>query len=192
MYTIVGLGNPGSEYEGTRHNVGFTVVDAICEKLGVAIKPGKGEYVQALVSFGGGRVLLIKPMTYMNNSGVAVRQIMEKFDFRMQELLIVYDDFHLPLGTVRIRIKGTDGGHNGMASIIYQLESNEIARIRCGIGGETLPQDKLKMSSYVLSPFEKSERGQVRSLIERARDAALVAISEGIPTAMNRFNSATA
>ena len=189
MFVIVGLGNPGSAYEGTRHNIGFAVVDALARKLGVDFRPGRGEFVIGFSGSSEKKIALVKPLTYMNNSGIAVREIVDWYKISLHDLLIISDDFNIPLGAIRMRLDGSDGGHNGLYSIIYQLQSDEFPRMRCGIGSESMPKNKKEMADFVLSPFEKQERETVRDLIQRAQEAALAAATEGIETAMNRFNT---
>jgi PTH1 family peptidyl-tRNA hydrolase len=186
---IIGLGNPGSEYEGTRHNVGFLVVDAICEALKTAFRAGKGEYVEAASTVQGIEVLLIKPLTYMNNSGVAVADVLDRYNLQLNDILVVSDDFNLPLGTIRLRPKGSDGGHNGLYSIIYQLGTEEFARLRCGIGRPALTARRFDATAYVLSVFEPSELPIVKGMLRSARDAALCFVTEGIERAMSRWNT---
>jgi peptidyl-tRNA hydrolase, PTH1 family len=188
---LVGLGNPGSEYEGTRHNIGFAVVDALSSLLKIRLSGRGRNYRLGEGAIGEERVLLLQPLTYMNNSGEAVREIVEAYRLELQSLLVIVDDFHLPLGAIRIRLKGSDGGHNGLYSIIEQLQSDNFPRLRCGIGGESMPSDNREMAHYVLSPFEKQEQDAVRDLTLRARDAAVVAVSEGFEAAVSRFNRTT-
>jgi len=188
MLAIIGLGNPGSEYDGTRHNVGFAVLDAITESLHVRLRADRGEYLIGSRILGQQEMVLVKPLTYMNNSGLAVKEIVQTYNFPLSQALIVVDDFHLPLGTIRLRMNGTDGGHNGLYSIIYHLQSGDFPRLRCGIGGRTMPVNKKEMARYVLSPFDKDEQPAVKNMIERARDAAIAAATENIESAMSRFN----
>ncbi len=188
MQVIVGLGNPGSEYEGTRHNIGFAVVDALAKKLDLTFHPGRGEYLLASSKRYEEEIVLVKPLTYMNNSGMAVKEIVERYDVLLEQLLVIVDDFHLPLGSLRLRLKGSDGGHNGLASIIYQLESDAFPRLRCGIKSELMPKKKKEMTSFVLAPFEHEEQEHVRTMINQARDAAIVTETQGLQAAMNRFN----
>ena len=184
---VVGLGNPGTEYECTRHNVGFRVVEELARRLRISMRAGRGEYLVASRTFAGKEVVLSKPLTYMNNSGFAVSELLEKYNARLDDMIVVADDFALPLGTIRVRAKGTDGGHNGLSSIIYQLNSQEFGRIRCGIRQETMPT-KERMAEFVLSPFEPHERGRVEVMITRAADAVLEFARSGIGQTMNRFN----
>jgi len=164
---IVGLGNPGSEYHRTRHNIGFDIVDAIAERVGIAFDAGRGEYSIARQRKGDSTFALVKPLTYMNNSGIAVKEVLDQFMLEPESLLVIADDFHLPLGSFRIRQRGSSGGHNGLYSIIYHLQSEEFPRLRIGIAGLTLPADKSRMADFVLSPFEPSELEEIRNVSGR-------------------------
>jgi PTH1 family peptidyl-tRNA hydrolase len=169
---IVGLGNPGTQYRDTRHNVGFMVVEELCRRFRIALKPGKGDYLIGRATLEGTDLHLAAPMTYMNNSGAAVADILERFRIAHRELLVVVDDFALPLGTLRFRLKGSDGGHNGLASILYMLNSNEFPRLRCGIGTASMPP-KSEMAAFVLSRFEPDEVPAVKEMVMRAADACV-------------------
>jgi PTH1 family peptidyl-tRNA hydrolase len=192
---VVGLGNPGSEYEHTRHNVGFLVVDALCKKLKIRLRPGSGDYFIGFGRYHVYEVGLVKPTTYMNNSGIAVSDVVQRYGTVHENLLVVSDDANLPLGEIRLRESGSDGGHNGLASVIYHLLSNEFPRLRCGVGAPaplvdaSKEEKKQQMIQFVLSPFEKEEIDKVSTMVERAAEAALCFISNGVVTAMNRFNS---
>lgn len=187
---VVGLGNPGSEYEPTRHNVGFKVVDELARRFRSHLRAGRGEYLFAVVSVPGKDIVLSKPLTYMNNSGVVVSELLERYKTGLDKLMIVADDFALPLGTIRVRGRGGDGGHNGLSSIIYQLNSNEFARIRCGIRSEMMPPRE-RMAEFVLSSFEPGEMKEVDEMIQRAADAVIEFGELGINQAMNKFNTRT-
>ena len=189
MLALIGLGNPGAEYAETRHNLGFMVVDALAELPGERLHAKTGLYASAQRSYEGQDILLVKPLTYMNNSGLAVAAVQRTYGMGINSLLIVVDDFHLPLGTLRMRHRGSDGGHNGLRSIIQHLGTSDFARMRCGIGGASMPDEKSEMASYVLSPFDTAELRNVRQLIEEARDAALAVALIGRETAMQRFNT---
>ncbi len=169
---IVGLGNPGSQYQETRHNVGFMVVSELCRRFRTSLRPGKGEYLVTRTNLEGVDVHLVAPMTFMNNSGVAVAEILDRYHLTFRELLVVVDDFALPLGLLRFRMKGSDGGHNGLASIIYTLNSDEFPRLRCGIGNAAMPQET-DMAPFVLSPFGQDEIPQVNDMVKRAADACI-------------------
>jgi PTH1 family peptidyl-tRNA hydrolase len=190
MICVVGLGNPGKRYASTRHNVGFGVVASLSQSLRSRMLDGNGDFLFSECAIESRRLLLATPLTYMNESGAAVIQIMEQFKVPASDLLIVLDDFQLPLGTLRLRADGSDGGHNGLASIIYQLQTEKILRLRIGIAGTTCPtQDRKElMSAYVLSPFEKDEIQQAATMITHASDAVLALILHGIEFAMNNFN----
>jgi PTH1 family peptidyl-tRNA hydrolase len=188
---IVGLGNPGREYAETRHNVGFRVIALLTNTLKISLKPGNGEFLLGKRTFNDSEILLVAPLTYMNESGIAVRDVCEKFGVHLNDLLVVYDDFQLPLGQLRFRENGSDGGHNGMASIIYHLNTDDIQRLRIGIGGASLPNEdrKNQMADYVLAPFEKDEEPIISAALDRAADAVQEWINNGIVHAMNKFNT---
>ncbi|MEX2117248.1 MAG: aminoacyl-tRNA hydrolase [Bacteroidota bacterium] len=189
MVCLVGLGNPGSEYERTRHNIGFDIVERIAVQLRTPFKPGKGEYSLAVGSFKNEEIGLVKPLTYMNNSGEAVLDIRNRYDIPLERFLILCDDFQLPLGRLRLRSDGSDGGHNGLYSIIYHLKSNSFPRLRCGIASERMPADKTQMATYVLSPFSPAERPLVDDMIARAAEASLAFAVDGLAKTMNRYNT---
>jgi len=191
MFALIGLGNPGAEYATTRHNIGFMVLDAVGGALRMRFKRQPGEYTMAEGSLGGEVVLLVKPLTYMNNSGAAVAEVLERCTPERPKILVIADDFHLPLGRLRIRLRGSDGGHNGLRSISYHLQTSEFARLRCGIGGEGMPVEKQDMAAYVLAPFDEREEDTVRKLIGRARDAALETVVSGFESAMQQYNRNT-
>jgi PTH1 family peptidyl-tRNA hydrolase len=189
MTAVIGLGNPGHDYEGTRHNVGFMVADALSEMLRADFEGGRGDYLVAAANFQGVSVLIVKPLTYMNNSGLAVADLVGRYDLDTKDVLVVCDDFNLPLGKIRMRAKGSDGGHNGLYSIVYQLQTEGIPRMRCGIGVANLSGQEFDATSFVLSVFDRAERSAVQKMVEDARDAALCFSTEGIDTAMGRWNA---
>jgi len=170
---IVGLGNPGRRYAATRHNAGFFVLQELFRRWEVSPKEGKGPYLIAAVKPGGRdrEALLIAPTTFMNNSGDAVRDVVERYEVPASSLLVVLDDFWLPLGKIRFRHNGSDGGHNGLASIIAALETDAIPRLRLGIGREEMPP-KAMMADFVLSEFLEDERAIVADMVIRAANAA--------------------
>lgn len=186
LFLIAGLGNPGPEYEDTRHNVGYRVVEEMQARHTAPWKAGKGEYLYSRYRTSNAEVVLLKPLTYMNNSGRAVQQAMEFFAVPLGGFLVVVDDFALTLGTIRIRTKGTDGGHNGLRSIIAHLGTTAFARIRCGVGHGETPRN---MAHFVLSPFEPEEREVTAAMIRRAADAAEAVVHAGFARAMNMFNT---
>ena len=190
MNTIIGLGNPGSDYDGTRHNVGFMVVDTLCETLQTEFEAGKGDYLIAVSRYQGKGIALVKPLTYMNNSGLALVDLLEHYSLSVKDLLVVCDDFNLPLGTIRLRPKGTDGGHNGLYSIIYHLQTEDFPRLRCGIGRPISPGEVIDATKFVLSVFDRDERSAVRKMVIKASEAALCFATEGLTVAMDRWNMA--
>jgi peptidyl-tRNA hydrolase, PTH1 family len=189
MYLIVGLGNPGSEYARTRHNVGFLVADRLAGSMDANFHAGKGEFWLAECSLKNVEVTVLKPTTYMNNSGTAVLEFLERQQITLENILIVCDDFQLPLGTMRIRKEGSDSGHNGLSSIIYHLQTDQFARLRCGIASVSMPVEKSKMKDFVLDSFPEPELSIVENMVERARDACTTFIMDGIDQAMNKFNA---
>ncbi len=182
---VIGRGNPGREYAFTRHNLGFMVVDLICERHRSKFKAGKGPYLESTIAMGNENILLAKPTTYMNQSGRAVSDILKKYGFSPFEFLVVCDDLALPVGTVRLRPRGSDGSHKGLRSIIYQLESEDFPRLRLGIGAapEGTPAEE-----HVLSKFHNDEIEIVEEMLKSAADAIETAVRSGLEAAMNRFN----
>lgn len=185
---VVGLGNPGFEYEDTRHNIGFMVVNEVSVRHRCLWERGEGEYLLAHTTVDDRPLLLMKPMTFMNNSGRAVADGMTRYRVPLSNLLVVVDDFWLDAGTIRIRPKGSDGGHNGLRSIIEHLQTEEFARVRCGIRKLTMPP-KSEMAEFVLSPFDQDEKQMVDRMIDTAADAVEEFARCGIEPTMNRFNS---
>lgn len=186
MRTIIGLGNPGSEYDGTRHNIGFAVIDRLATFFHIRMRHVvTGSLTGNSAS---GDIILVKPMTYMNNSGCAVKTLIEQFGIDPVEILVVTDDFHLPLGTIRLRQGGRDGGHNGLASIMHHLGSSEFPRLRCGIDNDTKPVDASLKASFVLSVFEKSENPIAHHMVECAADVAATFARENFVAAQHRLS----
>ena len=178
---VAGLGNPGPEYTATRHNVGFMVVDQLAAQFGsIWEKSGKWDALSAKC----GAVLLIKPMSFMNRSGYPLLAVSQFFKIQAEEILLVLDDLALPLGRLRLRARGGPGGHNGLESIIMQFGTEEISRLRIGIG--EAPREGAV--DYVLSRFFDEEKPLIRSTIDRAVDAVKCAIDNGLVSAMNTFN----
>jgi PTH1 family peptidyl-tRNA hydrolase len=183
VYILLGLGNPGRKYELTRHNIGFLVLEYIAEKFNIPFSAGKGDYYFGQGNMDSHPVMLVKPMTYMNNSGLAVNQIREKYRADINKLLIIYDDFHLSFGTIRFRKKGSDAGHNGIRSIIYHLETDVFPRLKLGIGKEF--DDPI---DFVLSKFGTNERGELPKFFDCALKGIISWITLGIDSAMNDHN----
>jgi peptidyl-tRNA hydrolase, PTH1 family len=188
MFFVIGLGNPEKRYNGTRHNVGFDVVDALAATLRLQFSPGKGEFLISEGKYRDQPLALVKPVTYMNESGIAAMNILEQYDSNARDMLIVCDDFQLPLGQLRLRPRGSDGGHNGLSSIIYHLQTDEVPRIRCGIGSPMMPAEKSRMADFVLERFAPDELPVVRQMIATAADACLCVLTEGVTKAMNIYN----
>ena len=189
MHLIVGLGNPGREYAWTRHNVGFQVADVLAASLSISFQAGKGEFWLAQCSLKDVEITILKPVTYMNNSGIAVHEFLEQQQIALENILVVCDDFQLPIGTIRLRKDGSDNGHHGLASTIYHLQSDQFARLRCGIASGSMPLEKSKMKDFVLDRFLEPELRMVKNMVERARDACASFIVDGIDQAMNKFNA---
>ncbi|SHM20387.1 peptidyl-tRNA hydrolase, PTH1 family [Caldanaerovirga acetigignens] len=183
LFLIVGLGNPGKEYENTRHNVGFKVLEKISEKLGVKVDKIKFKGLFGEATYGGEKIILLKPMTFMNLSGQSVGEAVRYYKVPSENLIVIYDDMDLPVGRLRIRRKGSSGGHKGMESIISCLSSEDFLRIRVGIG-----RPKGDVVDHVLGNFDPEENQAVESAIEAAADAALAIVKEGVQEAMNRYN----
>jgi len=182
---IVGLGNPGAEYEQTRHNVGFMAVDVLAEKAKITLSPDRGPALAGSGRYRGRPLSLVKPLTYMNRSGSAVRHHMKKLGLSSRDVLVLYDDLNLEPGIIRIRQKGSSGGHNGMQDIIDVLGTDDIPRVRIGIGNNF---SRGRQADYVLSAFQDDEVEVISQAITDVGDASLLFIREGIVAAMNRFN----
>lgn len=186
MYVIAGLGNPGSKYEKTRHNAGFQVIDRLAEKYHIDMKMKRHRAVCGTGLIEGVRVLLVKPQTFMNLSGESIQEAVRFSGADPQsEFLVIYDDVSLPPGQLRIRKKGSAGGHNGMKNIIQHLGTQEFARVRVGVGEKPAGYD---LADYVLGHFSKEEEKQMEEAFERAADAVAVILKEGTDRAMNQFN----
>jgi PTH1 family peptidyl-tRNA hydrolase len=183
---IVGLGNPGPRYDGTRHNLGFRVIDVLHARRGA----DEWRELCAALWARSETMDLVKPQTYMNRSGHAVRCLVERLGYRPERVLVVYDDIALPLGTLRLRPGGGPGGHRGLASILAGLRTEAVPRLRLGISpiGETPAGD---LAEFVLHPFEAAERSQVERQVERAADACEAWLERGLAAAMNAFNGPT-
>lgn len=184
---IVGLGNPGREYAGTRHNVGFEVIDRLADRLGVRMEPDSSQAFVAEARWRGRTLALAKPQLFMNVSGTPVRTLARRYNLQPDAILVVVDDLHLDVGTLRIRSKGSAGGHNGTQDIIDKLGSATIPRLRLGIGSG---YRRGQQSDFVLSPFKADEEEAVEVMLESAADAALTFVTDGVMTTMNRFNGA--
>ena len=187
-YIIAGLGNPGKKYDGTRHNIGFTVIDAFVaqENLSGPVKFGKSLLWDGRI--GGTRIFAVKPQTYMNLSGEAVREVTDYYSIDTEEkLIVICDDVNLPTGTIRIRKKGSAGGHNGLKNIIQHLGDDQFARIRIGVGVK--PSADSDLANHVLGHFNSEDAALMQKAAETAAEAIGLAIREDLDAAMNRFNT---
>ncbi len=187
MYIIAGLGNPGRQYNMTRHNIGFETLDYMADRLGVKLNKLKFKAVYGEGRIGDERVFLVKPQTYMNLSGESIRDMSEFYKIPPENIIVIHDDISLEAGRLRIRAKGSAGGHNGLKSIIYQLQSDSFPRIKIGVGA---PANKdYELADYVLGRFTKEEIPVLRESIIRAADGAEEIIKRDINSAMNKFNN---
>jgi PTH1 family peptidyl-tRNA hydrolase len=185
MKAIIGLGNPGMKYAGTRHNIGFDAVTAIADKYNLSINNKKFKGVYADGHIAGEKVLLVQPQTFMNLSGECVREVADFYKLNPDEIIIICDDINLDVGRLRIRKKGSAGGHNGLKNIIAHLGTEEFPRIRVGVGEKTEGWD---LADYVLARFDKDSEPVIREALANVVGAVETWISEGIDAAMNRFN----
>lgn len=182
---IVGLGNPGAEYAWTPHNLGFLVIDRLAERAGARVERPEAKAFIGFGKLGGHEVLLAQPQTYMNASGLAVRELAERYEIAPQETVVVVDEAALPWGMLRIRERGSAGGHNGLKSIIGALGTDEFIRVRLGIQPDH-PVGSL--SDYVLRPMRKADLEQAAEMVEAAADAVELILSEGAGRAMSKYN----
>lgn len=187
MYIIAGLGNPGREYDMTRHNIGFEVIDYLAEQYNVKVNKLKFKSLYGETNLGGEKVYLVKPQTYMNLSGEAIREFCAFYKIPSENVIIINDDISLEAGKVRIRRKGSAGGHNGLKSIIYQLGTDEFPRIKMGVGAPK--HDGYDLADYVLGRFTKDEIPVLEDAIIRASKAAAEIVRAGVDSAMNKYSS---
>lgn len=186
MYIIVGLGNPGKQYEHTRHNVGFEVIDRLAEKHDISMTERKHRAFCGKGLIGGRKAMLVKPQTFMNLSGESVKSAVDFYQIGTDELIVVYDDVSLSPGQLRIRRAGSAGGHNGIKNIIAQLGTQEFPRVKVGVGEKP---ERMDLADYVLSHFSKGEWEMMEEAFKEAADAVEVMIADGADAAMNRFNA---
>jgi PTH1 family peptidyl-tRNA hydrolase len=188
---IVGLGNPGIEYQFTPHNAGFLAVDRIADDCGVVLSNRRGRALTARAKLAGQDVLLARPETYMNLSGLSVAALLQEFEISPEDIIVLYDELALPLGTIRIRERGSANGHNGVKSISGVLGTEEWLRIRIGVGKPALSDGreiKAGGKDYLLSPFRKQELAVLDEVLDRARGAVEMVLTQGVGAAMNEFN----
>lgn len=186
-YLIAGLGNPGPKYEYTRHNAGFLCIDLLAQQLGTKIDRIKFKSIVDDVVIESRRCLLMKPQTFMNNSGEAVRDAANFYKIPPEHVIILFDDISLPPGKLRIRRKGSDGGHNGIKSIIYLLNSDQFPRVKLGVGAK--PHPDYDLADWVLSPFQKDELPRMKEAMEKACEAVRLIVQDDMDHAMNLYNS---
>lgn len=182
---IVGLGNPGAEYAWTPHNLGFLVLDRLAERVGTRLERPEAKSFIGFGRLAGQEVLLAKPQTYMNASGLALRELAERHEFEAPQTIVVVDEAALPWGMLRIRERGSAGGHNGLKSIIGALGTDEFVRVRLGIQPEHPVSD---LADYVLRPMRKADLEQAAEMVESAADAVELILAEGVGRAMSRYN----
>ena len=185
-WLIVGLGNPGKDYERTRHNAGWRALDILASKLGCKIDKGKFQGLYGQANYNGKKLFLLKPQTYMNLSGRSVLQLSAYYNIPPQRIIVLFDDISLEPGRIRIRADGSAGGHNGIKSIIAELGSQAFPRVKVGVGAK--PHAQQELADWVLSTFSAAEEKPLASALERAADAALCIIDHGVPEAANRYN----
>jgi len=184
MKLIAGLGNPGPKYRGTRHNVGFDVADELARRRSVTFESAPAEALVARVR-GADPVLFVKPLTFMNLSGRPIAELVRYYRVPLDQVLVVLDDVNLPLGQLRARLRGSEGGHNGLRSVIAELATLEVARLRIGVGRGDPRRD---LADHVLAMFDPDERAEADEAVGRAADAAELFAAEGIVAVMNRYN----
>ena len=185
MYIIVGLGNPGRQYEATRHNVGFIAIDEIAKQLDIKVDKLKFKSLVGEGRIGGEKIVLAKPQTFMNLSGQAVVELMNYYKVDRDHLIVIYDDIDIDAGHIRIRMKGSAGSHNGMKNIIYLLGYDDFPRVRIGV---SRPKNGQDLASFVLSKFDKSEIESMITAIETAAKATIEAVKTTVDMAMNKYN----
>lgn len=185
MYIIAGLGNPTKEYDKTRHNVGFCVIDVLADRYGIDVSERKHKALCGRGAIEGQKVVLLKPQTFMNLSGESVRSAMDFYKLTTDELIVVYDDISLDPGQLRIRLKGSAGGHNGIKNIIAHLGTQEFPRIKVGVGAKP---PRMDLADYVLSRFSKGEQALMDEAFGDAVEAAVMMMTEGAERAMNHYN----
>jgi len=185
-WLIVGLGNPGREYEKTRHNAGFRAMDILADQLGAKVDKLKFQGLYTQVNYNGTKIFLLKPQTYMNLSGRSVLQLSAYFNIPPQRIIVMFDDISLEPGRLRIRANGSAGGHNGIKSIIQELGSQEFPRVKIGVGAK--PNPEYDLANWVLSTFAANEEKALAVSLENAAKATLAIIEGGVPEAANKFN----
>lgn len=185
-WLIVGLGNPGKEYERTRHNAGFRAIDILADQLGCKIDKAKFQGLYGQTTYNGGKLFLLKPQTFMNLSGRAVLQLSAYYSIPPERIIVLFDDISLPPGRLRLRADGSAGGHNGIKSIIAELGSQDFPRVKIGVGAKPTPE--FDLAAWVLSTFSSKEEKDLSFALDNAANAALAIIDKGVPEAANKYN----
>ena len=185
-WLIVGLGNPGKQYEHTRHNCGFRALDILAQKLNCKVDKGKFQGIYGQTTYKGSKLFLLKPQTYMNLSGKSVLQLSAYYNIPPSRIIVLFDDISLVPGRLRIRADGSAGGHNGIKSLIQELGSQDFPRVKIGVGAK--PHAEQDLADWVLSAFSAQEEKALAFALENAADAALAIMDEGVPAAANRYN----
>ncbi|WML46439.1 aminoacyl-tRNA hydrolase [Neobacillus sp. PS3-40] len=185
MKLIVGLGNPGRQYEQTRHNIGFEVIDRLSDQFGIPLNQSKLKGFYGIGFYKGEKILLLKPLTYMNLSGESIRAIMDYYQIDMENFLVVFDDLDLPVGKIRLRQKGSAGGHNGIKSTISHLGTQQFNRIRVGIDR---PVSGMNIADYVLGRFQKEEQVEIQEAVKKSAEACESWLTNPFLQVMNEFN----
>lgn len=186
MYIVVGLGNPGLKYENTRHNAGFMTIDELSKELNIDVKRNKFKALIGEGNYNNEKIILVKPQTYMNDSGLSVKDITNFYNIEKDKLIIVLDDIDIEFGTIRIKRAGSAGSHNGMKSIIYQLAYDDFPRVKIAIGKNPSYMD---LADFVLSRFTKDEKKVIDEEVQNAKNAVLNIINNGLDDTMNKYNS---
>lgn len=185
MYLVVGLGNPGNKYRDTRHNVGFSVIDLLSERTRTKVNKIKFKSLYGEANIGGEKVLLVKPQTYMNNSGESVLEISNFFKVPVENIIVIMDDIDIDFGVVKVKRKGSAGSHNGMKSIISLLKQDNFPRVKIGVGR---PEPGRDLADFVLGRFSKNDEAEISDTIARAADAVECIVREDISSSMNKYN----
>lgn len=185
MKVVIGLGNPGKKYDQTRHNIGFAALDACAKEFSMTIDQRKHQGVYGEYRFNGERIYFLKPLTYMNLSGESVRPFLDFYNIQLEDIVVIYDDLDLPVGTMRLRQQGSAGGHNGIKSLIAHLGTEKFKRIRLGVGR---PEQGESVANYVLSCFRKGETAQVTDVLQKTVAAVNMWLEKPFLDVMNKFN----
>jgi peptidyl-tRNA hydrolase, PTH1 family len=187
-FLVIGLGNPGIEYQSTPHNAGFLAIDRLADRAGAVVSNRRCQAMTVTTRIAGREVVLAKPGTFMNLSGLSVRALVEEFGATRQDVLVLYDELALPLGTLRVRAGGSSGGHNGARSINGALGTEEWARIRIGVGPDGLETASRRGKDYLLTPMRKKDLAVLDEVLDRVAEAVETVIVSGVPAAMNKWN----